>query len=41
MIARRRLDALLPEPLADVREREDAQRTKVRAALGRIARASR
>jgi hypothetical protein len=40
-LVRRRLNALLPEPLAGVREREDAQRTKVRAALGRIARASR
>lgn len=28
-----RLDALLPEPLADVREREDAQRAEVREAL--------
>ncbi len=36
-IVRRRLNALLPEPLADVRERERAQRTKVRLALTKIA----
>jgi hypothetical protein len=40
-IVRRHLDNLLPELLADVLKREDAQRTRVRAALGRIARASR
>jgi hypothetical protein len=37
-IIRRHLDSLLPEPLADVREREQAQRAKVRAVLARIAR---
>lgn len=40
-LVRRRLNVLLPQPLAGVREREDAQRTKVRAALGKLARASR
>jgi hypothetical protein len=39
-LVRARLNALLPEPLAHVREREQAQRTKVRAALGRIARSA-
>ena len=35
-IIRKHLDGLLPEPLADVREREQAQRAKVRAALKKI-----
>jgi hypothetical protein len=39
-LVRARLDALLPEPLEDVRVREEAQRVKVRAALARIARAA-
>jgi hypothetical protein len=38
-IVRDHLDRLLPEPLADVREREEAQRRRVRAALAKIARA--
>jgi hypothetical protein len=33
---RARLDALLPEPLADVQVREERQRKKVRAALARL-----
>jgi hypothetical protein len=37
-IIRKHLDSLLPEPLADVLEREQAQRAKVRAVLARIAR---
>ena len=37
-IVRRRLNALLPEPLADVLERERAQRAKVSTALAKIAR---
>jgi hypothetical protein len=36
-LVRRRLNALLPEPLADVRERERVQREQVGAALARIA----
>jgi hypothetical protein len=39
-LVRERLDTLLPEPLADVRERERTQRAKVSAALARIARSS-
>ena len=39
-IVRRRLNALLPEPLARVREREQTQRAKVRTALARIARSA-
>jgi hypothetical protein len=39
-LVRRHLDALLPEPLKDVLEREEAQRRKVRAALKRIARSA-
>jgi hypothetical protein len=39
-IVRDHLDGLLPEPLADVREREQAQRAKVRTALVRIARSA-
>jgi hypothetical protein len=39
-IIRKHLDSLLPELLADVREREQAQRAKVRAMLARIARSS-
>jgi hypothetical protein len=34
------LDALLPEPLADVLVREEQQRTKIRRALARIARSA-
>jgi hypothetical protein len=37
-LVRRRLNALLPEPLADVRVREAAQRKQVRAALTKLAR---
>jgi hypothetical protein len=37
-IVRAHLDELLPEPLADVLEREKAQQAKVRTALARIAR---
>jgi hypothetical protein len=37
-IVRRRLNALLPEPLDDVRVREQAQREQVRAALAKLAR---
>jgi hypothetical protein len=37
---RARLDALLPEPLADVLVREEQQRTKIRRALARIARSA-
>jgi hypothetical protein len=37
---RARLDALLPEPLADVLVREEQQRTKIRRALAKIARAA-
>jgi hypothetical protein len=40
-LIRRHLDSLLPEPLTDVLEREQAQRVKVRAALARIARSAR
>ena len=39
-IVRDRLDDLLPEPIADVHERERAQRAKVRNALARIARSA-
>lgn len=39
-IVRDHLDGLLPKPLADVREREQAQRAKVRTALVRIARSA-
>jgi hypothetical protein len=39
-IVRDRLDGLLPEPLADVRERELAQRSKVSTALAKIARSA-
>jgi hypothetical protein len=39
-IVRDHLDGLLPEPLADVHEREQAQRAKVRTALARIARSA-
>lgn len=35
-IVRRRLDALLPEPLADVQERERTERLKVQAQLRRL-----
>jgi hypothetical protein len=37
-IIRRHLDRLLPQPLADVLEREEAERAQMRAALQRIAR---
>ena len=37
---RARLDALLPEPLADVLVREEPQRAKIRRALAKIARAA-
>jgi hypothetical protein len=37
-VLRKWLDAQLPEPLADVHEREEQQRTKIRRALARIAR---
>jgi hypothetical protein len=37
-LIRRRLDRLLPEPIADVREREERQRVRVRPALARMAR---
>jgi hypothetical protein len=37
---RARLDALLPEPLADVLVREEQQRTKIKRALARIARSA-
>lgn len=40
-IIRKHLDNLLPEPLADVRAREQAQQAKTRAALARIARKAR
>ena len=39
-LVRRRLNALLPEPLEDVQVREEAQRAKVRAALKRMARSA-
>jgi hypothetical protein len=39
-IVRDHLDGLLPEPLPDVHEREEAQRAKVRTALARIARSA-
>ena len=39
-IVRRRLNTLLPEPLAHVRERERVERQEVRAALARIARST-
>jgi hypothetical protein len=37
-LVRDHLDSLLPEPLDDVRVREQEQREKVRASLTRIAR---
>jgi hypothetical protein len=39
-IIRKDLDSMLPEPLADVRIREERQRTKTRRALARIARSA-
>jgi hypothetical protein len=39
-IIRKDLDAMLPEPLADVLVREERQRTKTRRALARIARSA-
>ena len=40
-IVRDRLNTLLPEPLADVLEREQAQRVRIRAALRKLARGTR
>jgi len=37
-LVREWLDSLLPEPIADVRERERIERAQMRAALARIAR---